>query len=130
MLPGDIFEKPGAAFARKIYGWLTSGAAPRPVVVKPPAELPPQNAAAVVLDATREIREAVLASTEPTQLADALDDAFAAYLKAISDAVDLAALDQAAQGPGRPAKGTPNYDWAIRRYKERKAALTAASGAA
>lgn len=45
---GDVFERPGEAFARKIYGWLMSGAAP---AAKPASVVTPPPAVAAVVPA-------------------------------------------------------------------------------
>lgn len=95
---GDIFEKPGELFAKKLYTWLMSGSAP-----VPRAEV------------------AVQASPE---VSDHLDAVFSAYLAAIAAAPDLAELDKAATGPAKPAKGTPQHAVATEKYLARKAALT------
>ncbi len=100
--PGDIFEKPGAILAKKIYGWLMDGSPARPAPI------------AVV--------EAPKASTA---VASAVSDVFAAYLVAVNAAPDLAELDRAATGPGKPAKGTAEHAAASAAYLDRKAKLTA-----
>lgn len=87
---GDQFEKPGEAFARKVYGWLMSGVAPRP-------RIQPQDT-----------------QTEP--VAAALGDAFAKYISAMEAANDVAELDRVATGPGRPPKGTSEYQRATAVY--------------
>jgi hypothetical protein len=107
IMPGDIFEKPGEDFAKKIYGWLSDGAAPRP-------------------------RETPKPTSTGSQVADAIDEAFAGFLKAIESAADLDALDRAVSGPGKPQRGTPQYDRAANAYVARQEALKAqlAQGAA
>lgn len=89
---GDQFEKPGEVFAKKVYGWLMSGAVPRP------RETPPQ---------------------QPTVI-DAIDATFAQFLAAIDAAQTQADLDAAVAGSNKPAKGTKNYDIAAKRYLERQ----------
>jgi hypothetical protein len=88
------FEKPGEAFARKVYTWLMSGAKPRAVVAPAPAKPEPVSAA--------------------------LGDAFAAFLSAIASAQTQADLDAAVQLPGKPAKGAPGYSDAMSAYMARK----------
>lgn len=91
---GDQFERPGENFARKIYGWLTSGAAPRP-------RTPPQG-------------------TSTDAVNEALDATFKQYLDALSQAESVAQLDEIATGPNRPAKGTKNYQIAVEAYLKNK----------
>lgn len=90
---GEQIERPGEAFARRLYDWLMSGATPTPRTITPP--LDPQ-----------------------------MDAAFVAFLAAISDAPDLAALDAAATKPGKPGKGTSQYDQVAAAYRTRKEWLT------
>jgi hypothetical protein len=45
---GDVFERPGEAFARKIYGWLMSGAAPAPVTRSEAAPVSPSVTTQIV----------------------------------------------------------------------------------
>jgi SpoVK/Ycf46/Vps4 family AAA+-type ATPase len=107
--PGDVFERPGEALAKKIYSWLTSGAAP----TRPPA---PVAAPAVVVEPVREQQPANDA------LANAIDAAFVGYLAAIDNAQTLPDLDRAASsGEGKPAKGTANAATAGQHYHARKA---------
>jgi hypothetical protein len=108
IMPGDVFEKPGAILAKKIYGWLMDGS--RPAAKAVPAPQPPPAPKPV----------------EPsTAVGDAVSDTFTAYLKSINTAPDLAELDRAATGPGKPAKGTPEHASATAAYIERKTKLTA-----
>jgi hypothetical protein len=93
---GDQFEKPGEAFARKVYGWLMSGAAPRPRLVTAP---------------------------QTDAVGDAIDASFAEYLAALSKAETQADLDAVATGPNKPAKGTRNYDIAVEKYLERQTTI-------
>lgn len=93
---GEQFEKPGETFARRLYEWLTSGAAPTPRIVQP----------------------APAAPSAP------VDDAFVPFLAAISAAPDLATLDAAVTGPAKPAKGTPQYDQVAAAYRARREWLT------
>lgn len=89
---GEQFEKPGEAFAKKIYSWLMSGAKPTP-------RTPSQGA--------------------PT-IDGVLDEVFSQYLKQLEAAQSIVDLDAVATGPGRPAKGTKNYDVAVREYLRNK----------
>lgn len=91
---GDIIDKPGEKMARVLREWLGSGAVPAP---KPEAR--------------------------PEPVASALSDVFAAYLAAIDQAPDLKTLDAAATAPGKPDKGTREYDEARRRYLARQELL-------
>lgn len=90
---GDQFERPGENFARKIYGWLMSGAAPRPR----PQPVPANDGVTEALDAT-----------------------FKEYLDALRKAETVAQLDEVATGPNRPAKGTKNYSIAVDAYLKNK----------
>lgn len=94
---GDQFEKPGEVFARKVYGWLMSGAAPRPRLVQAPAQ--------------------------SDTVGDALDASFVEYLAGIEKAENQSDLDAVATGPNKPAKGTRNYDVAVKKYLERLALI-------
>lgn len=96
---GDQFEKPGEVFAKKIYSWLMDGAVPRPREAAPAAA--PAN----------------------SEVAAAVNDAFATFLKGVTEAQTLADLDRAAGAPGRPSKGTPQYDQAIAALRARKAEI-------
>lgn len=100
----DMFEKPGEAFARKIYGWLMSGAPPKPREESTPIVAENTNAT-------------------PSVVADSLDAAFRQYLDAVQAAPDLKALDDAATSPAKPAQGTKNYKLAVEVYLARKAEL-------
>ena len=104
--PGDVFEKPGAMLAKKIYGWLMDGSRPAPKVEAPKVEAP------------------------STAVSDAVSDTFTAYLASVNAAGDLAELDRAATGPGKPSKGTPEHAAATAAYLERKTKLTTQQGAA
>jgi hypothetical protein len=90
---GDQFEKPGEMFARKVYGWLMSGA------LRSRASVPPAPA--------------------PT-VSDAIDAVFASTSRRIAKAETQADLDAVATGPNKPAKGTRNYDIAVERYLDRR----------
>lgn len=92
---GDQFEKPGEAFARKVYGWLMSGAAPAPR---------PAPVSSATVDST-------------------LDAVFVQYLEALTKAETQADLDAVATGPNKPARGTRNYDIAVERYLQRQAQI-------
>lgn len=91
---GELFEKPGEAFARKLYTWLMDGAVPAP-------RAEPESVSAVPVDTS----------------------AFDAFLAALAAAPDQAALDKAATGPGKPKKGTPQHKTATEHYLARKAKL-------
>jgi hypothetical protein len=112
--PGDIFERPGAALAHKIRGWLFDGATP------------------VRREAVPPVAPAPVAEPPSTAVSDAVAGTFAAYLDSINRAVDLAELDRAATGPGKPAKGTPEHAAATQAYLDRKTKLSSngAQGAA
>jgi hypothetical protein len=95
---GEVIDKPGEKLAHRLRAWLGTGAAPAPRPVPAP---------------------------EP--VSSELDKAFADYLAAIEHAADLAALDAAATGPAKPAKGSPQHKTATAAYLARKAALGAAA---
>ena len=100
---GDLFERPGENFARKVYGWLTSGAEPTP-------------------------RAAPAAPQVDVSVSYAINETFVAYLKAMDDARSPADLDVVAGGVGRPAKGTSDHATATATYlrnKERLAKVAA-----
>jgi hypothetical protein len=96
---GDIIDKPGEKLAKTLRDWLSSGAAP----VERPAPRP-----------------------EP--ISEAMDDVLSQYLAALAAAKDQAELDRVATGPGKPAKGTPQYDVVKSAYLARKEQI--AKGAA
>lgn len=104
VMPGDIFEKPGAALAKKIYAWLMDGSAPRAPVPKaePPVPVTPPSS---------------------TELSDSIDAVFSAYLAGIAAATNQAELDKAATGANKPEKGTPRHVAAAKAYVARKAEL-------
>lgn len=108
---GDLFEKPGENFARKVYGWLMTGADPvaRPAPQPAPAPTPAAN---------------------DTSVGEAVDETFQAYLLAMAEAPDLAELDRRAAGNGKPAKGTPQHKKATECYLSRKEWLTKQGAAA
>lgn len=115
---GDIFEKPGENFARRVYGWLTSGVPPRPRAVPVARQAAPTQ-------------EPVSApAVADTALSSAVDQAFSEYLRAVRDAKTPAELDAAATGPGKPAKGTKEYALAGQVYLARKKELAGGEGAA
>jgi hypothetical protein len=95
--PGDVFERPGKVLAEKIRGWLFEGGEPVARPVTPPA---------------------------PSPVAEAVADAFTGFLAAMTKAADLKSLDDAATGPGKPVKGTPEHARATETYLARKAQLT------
>lgn len=103
--PGDIYERPGASFAKKIYGWLMSGATPAPRVSG---------------SSTARASAAVAANTE---VSTAIDDAFAEYLRAMVATTSLAELDKVAVGAGKPRKDSPHYAKAVDVYRVHRAAL-------
>lgn len=109
---GSLFEKPGEVFAKRLYGWLLSGAEPKPFHSEPPPA---------------ERRPVVAIAPPSTAIADGLDAVFAAYLAAIVGAPDLVALDKAVVAPGKPAKGTPESEQTKAAYLARKAQLQAAA---
>lgn len=91
---GDMFEKPGADFARRLYAWLTSGE---------PLRAPEPRLEPVVEPVSAE-----------------LENVFERYLAAMSAALTLADLDRAATGPGRPQRGTPEHQRATAAYLTNK----------
>lgn len=100
----DQFEKPGEAFAKKIYGWLMSGAAPRPKPAPAPVDIKPANDQ----------------PAEPSPVTGELDRVFADYLKAMSEAPNLKALNDIATGPAKPEPGTAKHKIASDAYVARK----------
>lgn len=90
---GEVVDHPGETFARRLLAWLNDGAP----VVPQPAPAP-----------------------APSPVAAAVDEAFEAFIAAIESAGDQAALDKAVSGPGKPAKGTPQYDRAADAYVARQ----------
>lgn len=100
---GDQFEKPGEKFASKLFGWLMNGA-------DAPARKPEP--------------------AQDTSLSAAIDETFAKFLAAMSEAKDQAELDRAAGGAGKPAKGTPAHAKASAHYLACKAALERAKAQA
>jgi hypothetical protein len=95
VLTDAVIDKPGAQVAKTLREWLTNGVAV-PVESRPrvPADDPKTD-----------------------------DDVFSSYLAAIASAADQAALDKAATGAGKPAKGTAQHRTATEAYKTRKAQL-------
>ncbi len=115
---GDLFEKPGEHFAKKVYGWLTSGAAPqRPT----PAPSPIQSTNTQGSGATQD--EAAAQLTPPNEISTAIDAVFATYLADMKAATNLTALDKAATSAGKPAKGTKNHAEATATYLACKAEI-------
>lgn len=102
---GDVIEKPGAKMAEKLRAWLMAGLVP---VTKPA----PVVAPAPVADTT--VHEAVTTAA-------------VGFVEAIRQAATMADLDRAARGPGKPAKGTPEYDAAMIAYLARKGELEQAA---
>ncbi|HVZ35776.1 MAG TPA: AAA family ATPase, partial [Polyangiaceae bacterium] len=107
---GEQIEKPGADFARRLFNWLMDGKKPesRPAPVEQP-------------------RVSMEVADAPAALESAMDRAFALYLTGIETAPDLATLDKKVNGPGRPAKGTEQYERAIAKAQERAAFLRGAA---
>jgi nucleoside-triphosphatase THEP1 len=93
---GDIIDKPGEKFAGTLRQWLNSGAAPSPVTQP---------------------------ATKHEPVAAALDDTFTAMIAAIASAKSLADLDRIVTGPGKPARGTPQYKITVEAYTARKSEL-------
>lgn len=100
---GDVIDKPGEKFAKTLREWLNSGAVPVPRVAP------------------------VAATAKRDDVADAVDAVFEQYLAAVTAAPTQSDLDKAATGPGRPAKGTPQYARATKAYLDRKAEIEAQS---
>jgi hypothetical protein len=100
--PGDVFERPGKDLAERIYKWLMEG------VEAPPAPAPsaPTNGSSVGVS-----------------VESAIEDVFRAYLERLEHAPDLASLERAATGPGKPLPGTPQHAAAKVAYVDRRAAL-------
>lgn len=98
---GDQFEKPGEQFARKVYGWLMSGAKPK---------TPPHGVATNGVTA-------------------ALDEVFTQFLSSLETAPNVVELDRIATGPSKPMKGTPQYDVAVAKYLAVKEKLEAKGAA-
>jgi len=96
---GDLFEKPGENFARRVWDWMMNGA---DVVERPRVEPAPASA----------------------PLTAALDAAFESWLAKLDSARNLAELDAAAAGEGKPVKGSALYARGIEEYQARKAKLT------
>lgn len=97
---GDIIEKPGERFAKTLRDWLGSGEVP---VAKPSLSPGPASA-----------------SAEPSPVSAEIANAFERYLKAMDAAGDIATLDRVAVGPGRPQKGTAEYERATAAYLANK----------
>jgi hypothetical protein len=114
---GDMFEKPGESFAKKVYAWLTSGVEPASRPTPAPVVVASEPAAP-------------RAPVEPSQLDAKLDDAFKAYLATMTAAKTQAELDKAAAGPGKPTKGTDDYARAAAHYMACKAAVEKAAAKA
>ncbi|MGE3768916.1 MAG: ATP-binding protein [Kofleriaceae bacterium] len=108
---GDMFEKPGAAFAERIYGWLMSGADAKP---RQQISVDVKLDTAKATEGVERVRDAV---------ADAIDASFDEYLKALDNAQTLPDLDKAATSASKPAKGTANYAKAGERYMANKARI-------
>lgn len=103
MVPGDIFEKPGANLAGKIYSWLMDGAPVTPIVsvVPPVAEVTPvPNVVAAPVEPTVE----PVVEDVRSQIEQSIDATFADYLDKLGKATTLDELDRVAGGAGKPAK--------------------------
>jgi hypothetical protein len=115
IMPGDMFERPGAVLGEKIRSWLNDGA--EAVVEQRTAPLQPAIAAVVAALESTIADPQTAATAEPptatTEVSDAVDETFKTYLDGLMLAVTIKALEQAAKANGRPAKGTPNHAKAI-----------------
>lgn len=100
----SVIEKPGEALAKTLRTWLSDGAPAVERRVEPKAEVAPVTSATPAND-------------------EGGDAAFESYLQGLRAAADLASLDKAATGAGRPAKGTDAHAKATAVYKQRKAEL-------
>lgn len=98
---GQQFEKPGEAFAERVYAWLMNGADSKPARKPEPVAAQPSN--------------------DP--VGEAIDASFADYLAQLDKATSLPELDKAATGPAKPAKGTANHAKASERYLAAKARI-------
>jgi AAA domain len=135
--PGQVFEKPGAGLAKKIYGWLMDGAMPvRPVerptapvlpVIERASEIPPGVTidTAVAAVAAQPELEAELRAV--LKLPEQLERVFGEYLGGIELATTPQQLQAAATSPGKPAPGTPEHDVATAVYKRKRAEIHAAT---
>jgi hypothetical protein len=104
--PGDIVEKPGEKFAAKLRDWLSSGVAPK-----------------------AEVAAFVEKMAAPDRVAEGVDAAFVAYLAAMESATDVAMLERAATGPGKPPKGSSNHDVATATFRRKRTELASSNGA-
>jgi hypothetical protein len=105
IMPGDVFERPGAALASKIYDWLMTGKeAPRP------ATPPPVVAKQIEFPPAGELVK---------KLADSADE----YIARIKSASDIPELEKRAAGPGKPPKGSEEHKAATLAYRNTKARL-------
>lgn len=112
IMPGDIFEKPGASLAKKIYAWLMDGSAPAPRPAPEPAIAPVGPPPGVPMPP----------ASNDSPMSE-LDKVFADYLGAIAEAPDQTTLDRVATGPAKPAKGTRQHALATAAYLQRKSEL-------
>lgn len=113
MRPGDIYERPGAALAAKIYGWLIDGA-PSPAREPEPARESTREPASTPDPQPAVPSNAVSAS---------IDSVFADYLAGLDAAQTLADLDKAATGAAKPKAGTEQHKIATDRYRALRAKL-------
>lgn len=103
--PGEVIERPGEVFAKRLRAWLDDGTE----IAAPVIEPKPQET-----------------SKPPPEI----DPAFVAYLAAMVAAADQASLDAAATAPAKPVKGTPQHALATETYLRCKAALSQAEAKA
>lgn len=96
---GEVIHNPGEKLASKLRGWLMSGAVPAARIAHEPR------------------------IEKPSEIVQALDDAFAVFLEALKGATTQADLDQRASGSGKPARGTPNHKIATDAYLAQKAEI-------
>lgn len=130
IMPGDIFEKPGEALASRIRGWLNNGApraaVPREEVRQFVADMAkPEAPANDPVAPVASMENGVITDTRVEPLAEAMEDAFKLYLRAMTSTTSVAELDRVAGGPGKPTKGTPEHEKATDVYKIHRRTLTA-----
>lgn len=101
---GELVDRPGEAFARRLASWLNDGTP----IASAPAPVPPPPAAAPAV------------TTQPTALTAAVDNAFESFLRGIESAETQEALDMAIAAAGKPAKGTPQYQRAADAFVKRQ----------
>jgi len=104
---GEVIDRPGETFARRLRAWLDDGVEPIPgAAVEPPYTKPASTAA------------------HAGALSEKLDEAFSAYLDGMRRATTLDELVTAATGPAKPDKGSPNHHIAQETYRLLRASLT------